>query len=178
MKAGDRIKKLPLSVPDQMKLIEKAPSEKHRVLLLFFLSKGIHPICMAEPRTYELTWDKNYVSWKRSKTTRLISTSWSRILKEGENLQILRKTQGLTKQRLWQLVKEAGKAAGITGLCPLRLRYTYFCNRGRLGHHPYDVSATSGTAMDTIYNYYTIGKQEMEILSNEEKLFLKNLMEP
>ena len=175
---GQKIKKLPLSVEDQMKMISKAPSEAHRVLLLLFLSKGIHPICLAKPRDYGLVWDDKYVSWERSKTNKVVTTSWSKTMKEGSNLVLLRKISGMTKQRYWQMVKESGRIVGIPNLCPLRLRYTYFCNRGRLMHHPYDVSASSGTSMDTIYNYYTIGKEENEKLSDEERMFLKELIEP
>jgi len=178
MKKGTRIKKLPLTVKEQMKLLEIATSltEYHKTLITFFLSKGIHPSCLYHPRKYELTWDKNYISWRRTKTGRLITSSWSKLMR-GETAN-LRKLLGKSVQRYWQYVKEAGNMAGITGLCPLRLRYTYFTNRGRLGHHPYDVSASSGTSMDTIYNYYTVGKEEMEKLTNEERKFLKELIEP
>jgi len=176
MHKGSHIKKLPLSVKEQMRLLRKNKSVRVKVLLTLFLSKGIHPICLSKPRKYELDWNDTQVSWKRSKTRKLITSSWGKLIKH--DLKALRGVIGLTKQRYWQIVKKAGEQAGIHNLCPLKLRYTYFCNRGRIGHHPYDISVSSGTSMSTVENYYIVGKEEMKGLNDEEITFLKDLIEP
>lgn len=167
--------KLPLSVESQKKMIGKAEG-KEKTLVILMLSTGMHPRVLSQ-KSYNLTWDKDYYSWNRPKTLKKLRGSWSKAMKEGDNLGHLNKLRGRTPQRLWQIIDELGGKCGLTGVCPLQCRHTHFVNRARLGHNAFDIAHGASTDLNTIYDYYTIGMGESKKLSDEDRRFLEWLME-
>lgn len=166
--------KLPLSVDEQMRLVE-ASEGPTRTLLLLFLSTGMHPLCLAEPKRYGLAWDEDYVSWKRTKNFKQCTFRWSSAMKD--ELSSLHKLKGKTRQWYFMLVKDFGRANGVPSLCPLQLRHNYFINRARLGHNAFDIAHSSGTDLDIVYHHYTTGMNESSTLSPRNIDFLRWLME-
>lgn len=168
--------KLPLSVADQRMLVDKADGHT-KTLLLLFLSTGMHPLCLSKTKRYGLSWDQLYISWVRTKNKKKCMFAWSNAMKTPGVLDSLWSLKNKSRQWYFILIKELGKENGIPGLCPLQLRHNYFINRGRLGHNIYDISHSSGTSMDTVYNHYTIGLNEGKAISDEDRGFLRWLME-
>ena len=166
-------KKLSLSVEKQRELISKAEG-KRKLLLLLMLSTGMHPRVLSNDKC-NLTWDKSQYAYNRPKTKREVMGAWSVALKE-ENLDQL-KALRRTRQSLWQMVKEEGEKVGISGLCPVQLRHTYFVNRARLKHDAFSIAESAGTDLHTVYKYYTIGISESKALSDSDIEFLAWLME-
>jgi len=167
--------KYPLSVEEQRRLIEKAdPREK--ALILFVISTGAHPSVLTD-RQYKLDWNDKYYSWNRPKTHRKIRGAWSRAMREDSLFKELRKLRSKTPGYCWELINSIGKSIGIKGICPLQLRHTYFVNRARLGHNPFDISHGAGTSLQTVHDYYTIGMGESKAIPKQDRDYLSWLME-
>ena len=167
--------KYPLSVEEQRRLIEKAdPREK--ALILFVISTGAHPSVLTD-RQYKLDWNDKYYSWNRPKTHRKIRGAWSRAMREDSLFKELRKLRSKTPGYCWELISSIGKSIGIKGICPLQLRHTYFVNRARLGHNPFDISHGAGTSLQTVHDYYTIGMGESKAIPKQDRDYLSWLME-
>ncbi len=167
--------KFPLSVADQQKLVKKA-EDKEKSLLILMLSTGMHPRVLSN-KNCKLDWTEEYFSWNRPKTHNKLRGSWSKAMKEGDNLGHLGKLRGKTPQRYWQIIDDLGEECGITGLCPLQLRHTYFVNLARLGHDAFSIAHGAATDLKTIFDYYTMGMNQMAKLTDEEREWLKWLME-
>jgi integrase len=167
--------KFPLSVEEQQKLVKKAEG-KEKSLLVLMLSTGMHPRVLSQKK-FNLTWTEDYFSWNRPKTNKKLRGSWSKAMKEGDNLGHLGKLRGKTPQRLWQIIDELGEKCKISGVCPLQLRHTYFVNLARLGHDAFTIAHGAATDLKTIYDYYTMGMSQMKALSEEDREWLKWLME-
>jgi hypothetical protein len=168
--------KLPLTVADQRNLVDKAEGAM-KALLFLFLSTGMHPKVLSEPKRYGLTWDQNFVSWSRTKNLKTCTFGWSKAMKTPGMLDELWALKGKTRQWYFILMKNLGKANGVPSLCPLQLRHNYFINRGRIGHNVMDISHSSGTGLDVIYNHYTVGMNDGKSLTDEDKKWLQWLME-
>ena len=167
--------KFPLSIDEQRRLIEKAePREK--ALIIFMISTGAHPVVLTD-RKYKLDWTEKYYSWNRPKSHRKIRGAWSRAMCEGDLLKELRKVRSKTPGYYWALISLIGLDIGIKGVCPLQLRHTYFVNRARLGHNPFDISHGAGTSLETVHDYYTIGMGESKAMPDEDREYLSWLME-
>ena len=167
--------KFPLSIDEQRSLIEKAqPREK--ALIIFMLSTGAHPSVLTD-RKYKLQWTDKYYSWNRPKSHRKVRGAWSRAMKEMTMYVELRKIRSKTSGYYWELINAIGKEIGIRGVCPLQLRHTYFVNRARLGHHPFDISHGAGTHLKTVHDYYALGMGESKTLSTTDREYLSWLME-
>ena len=173
-------KKYPLTIEQQRKLIDRAEG-KTKAILLFFLSTGAHPSVLTdEDKEYRLDLtDDNYYSWNRPKTHREVQGRYPKCLQDKELRKTLnsKHTKGKDPTRYWQIIKKLGEDVGIKGVCPVQLRHTYFVNRGRLGHHIWDIAHGAATSVETISQYYTIGMGESKKLSKEDRGFLEWLME-
>lgn len=172
--------KLPLTVEQQRRLVKVAQSKgsgQPETLLILMLSTGMHPKVLVDER-YGFTWTKDYYTWKRPKTYKPITGSWSRAMMEMDNLDgRLKKLRGSTRQYYHQVLKYLGVEAGLVGFCPLQARHTNFVNRARLGHNAFDISMSCSTDMKTIYDYYMIGAGECRALSQADKEWLQWLVE-
>lgn len=167
---------LPHTVDAQKKLVESATGPA-RSLVVLFLSTGMHPAVLATPSAFSCAWDANFVAWKRPKTLKPITMAWSAAMREGDALEDITHLKGLTRQYLHGLVSVAGNEAGIKDANPRALRHDYFCNRARLGHNPFDISHSSGTDLDTVYRFYTVGMNDAQKLSRADQDWLHWLME-
>jgi hypothetical protein len=98
-------------------------------------------------------------------------------MKEGELRKDLKRLKNKSVGYLWLLVKDFGEEQGVKGLCPLQLRHTHYVNRARLGHNAFDISHGSGTSLNTIHQYYTVGMGQSKGLSEDDREFLAWLME-
>jgi len=166
--------KFPLTVEQQRTLLKKTEGDAN-ILLALLLSTGMHPDVLAN-KGCVLEWTETYVAWKRPKTYKAIQFPWSKLMKP-RTVEI-KPIKDKSRQWYWQLVRDAGRKVGISGLCPLQCRHTYFVNRARLGHNAYDIAHSSGTDMETVYNHYTTGMSESKNLEPEDRAFLEQLMEP
>lgn len=168
--------KLPLSVPAQQKLVEAAEG-RERAMVLAFISTGMHPSVLAEPREHGLAWNADTIGWKRPKTDTQVLMLLSRAMRESPVLTDLGRAKGLTRQRIHQLLTDLGDQVGIHGTNPLALRHVHFCNRARLGHNAFDIANTAGTDLRTVYRFYTVGLQDGQKLEGASMDWLKWLME-
>ena len=169
--------KFPLTVDAQKLLIESLKGKEYdseRTLTILMISTGMHPLVLAEPQIHALAWNPNYAEWKRPKTSVQIHVNWSLAMKEV--LPYLGALKGCTRQWYWDIVKSAGKAGGISGLCPLQLRHTHFVNLARMGYSESDLRIESGTNQNTISHHYLTGLREIKRLTPEDKVFLEWLM--
>jgi hypothetical protein len=169
-------RKYPLTVNEQKKLIDNA-DKPTKALLVFMLSTGAHPIILTD-KTYflDLQHERNY-SWNRPKTDKPVQGVWSKAMLEGSLFKELRRFARKKKGTPWYLVSKLGAELGFKGLCPLQLRHTHFVNRARLGHNAFDIAHGAGTDLATIYTYYTVGMGESRSLTEDEREWLKWLME-
>lgn len=167
---------LPHTVDAQRKLVESTTGPA-RSLVVMFLSTGMHPAVLADPSAFSCAWDADFISWKRPKTLKPITLAWSAAMREGDALEDITRLKGLTRQYLHGLVSSAGDEAGIKDANPRALRHDYFCNRARLGHNPFDIAHSSGTDLDTVYRFYTLGMNDGQKLQPEGAAWLKWLME-
>lgn len=167
---------LPHTVEAQRKLVESTTG-RSRSLVVLFLSTGMHPAVLATPAAFSCAWDRDYVTWKRPKTLRPVTMAWSRAMKEGTALEDITALKGTTRQYLHSLVFTAGEEVHIRDANPRALRHDYFVNRARLGHNPFDIAHSSGTDLQTIYSFYTIGMNDGRRLADSELTWLKYLME-
>ncbi len=171
-------KKYPLTVEQQRKLIDKAEG-KVKAILVFFISTGAHPSVLSR-KEYSLDLDdETYYSWNRPKTNAEVAQTYPKALQDKELRKALssKRTRGKDPTRYWQIIRKLGEEVGIKGLCPLQLRHTHFANRARLGHDVFSIAHGSGTSLNTIGKYYTIGLGESKKLSEEDRRFLEWLME-
>jgi integrase len=167
----------PLTVEQQRKLILSA-TDRQRPLIILLLSTGMHPVVLSKKK-YEFSFTEDYYQWKRPKKLRnnIVRGTWSRMMRGKGILEAVESLRGLTTQGYWYLVNDAGNKAGISPVGPLRLRHSNLTNHARLNHDRYTTAAMAATSVDTIEQYYTIGINELGILTEQEKEWLKELME-
>ena len=176
---------LPLTVGEQRKLFEGVKEKdriRERALLAFFLSTGAHPMVLANVKC-GFTWSQDYYEWHRPKTHKVITSSWSRAMRESGILQyfdVNRKRGTLLEKDVStyrKLLERIGQRVGIKLNC-LKCRHTSFVNEARLQHNAFDIAMKANTNLQTVYRYYMIGMGESKALSPDDKEFLQWLMEP
>jgi len=178
-----------------MKLVDKSPFltvkqqqdmlstvhegyEVPQLICTVILSTGMHPAVLSHPRRYSLTASEDYYSYKRPKTFRPVHGAWSETVRALEPVKALPPNLGRSVQMYGRYVSDLAHASGIAWwVGPRCLRHTYFVNRARLNHNPYDISHSSATSMDVIYSYYTVGMGESKRLPKEQISWLRKLME-
>jgi hypothetical protein len=182
---------LPLSVADQIALLAELPTAQDdgelgqgRAVAALILSTGMHPCVISQPLKYLYTADGHYYSYRRAKTRKPITGSWSSMLADhgpdGLTLAawLMEHKSGRTTRWYNHVTALAGEAAGILGrLGPLRLRHTHFVDLARLGYDPYTIAHRTGTSPDTIWSYYSVGMAEMKRLTEHERTWLDWLLE-
>lgn len=168
--------KYPLSVDEQRKLIESSEGPV-KAMIVFMLSTGAHPSVLSDKK-YNLDFkDDSYYSWNRPKSHKRVMSQWSKAMTEKALYKELRKIKGKSPGYYWLLISKLGEELKIPGVCPLQLRHTHYVNRARLGHNMLDISHGSGTSINTIAQYYTIGMGQSKTLSEDDRAWLSWLME-
>lgn len=174
--------KPPISVEQQVKLLEglnTADPDLRQVVTLFFLSTGSHPAVLADPIRHDFKITPDYYSYCRPKSFTPITFRWSRMITQHTLWKVLRDNLGATIQYYGQLTADLGKEAEVPyRVGPNRLRHEMFCNLARLGYDPFTIKHRTGTSLNTIGRYYTVGLAESKILTPEEKAWLREVMDP
>lgn len=168
----------PLKVGQQIRLISRAVDEKEKSALIIFLATGIHPKCLNYPDTYKFNIGEYSVSWNRTK--KKSSANCRLVLSSAmtENLDTIKsKIVGKSRVWLWKLVHDAGDRAKIH-INPRRCRHTALCNFVRLDKDIFYIRSATGTSLDTVSDVYTVGIEDKARMTEEEKEWLKWLMEP
>jgi len=168
---------LPLTVEEQRTLIRES-NDTERALVLLILSTGMHPAVLSKEK-YNFTFTNDYYQWIRTKKKKnnIVRGSWSKMMREKGILEAVEELRGKSRQWYWIILSGLGYRVKIGSLGPLRLRHTNFVNSARIGRDAFTISAMAATDLPTIQQYYTIGIQEMGILSDSDKAWLKELME-
>lgn len=154
------------------------PWMKEKSLAIFFLSTGAHPSILSDPQRYQFYTDSSSYSWARPKTRRPVIGVWSQAMRQDIVQKTLSEALGTNRFKLYHQLSALGRHLGIQCVGPLLLRHTNYVDRARLGHHILDIAHSTGTNMYTVYRYYTVGIQLAKATAEEDKNYLRWLIEP
>ena len=152
-----------------------------KALVAFFLSTGTHPCVLSDPDKYQVKLSSKYYSYFRPKlrAPKQVALAWSRYMRDNMIPDLLRDNMGASIQWYGQLTARCGIEAEISErVGPLRLRHDYFSNLARRGYDPFFIANRAGTNLQTIARYYTVGRSEIESIDDQQREWLKVLMDP
>jgi hypothetical protein len=148
-----------------------------RALLILSLSTGLHPKVLARPEHHGLTWTNEYYSWNRPKTKRQVQGAWSKAMREGQNLNLMKKWLNRDVSTYRKALDGYCEPRRVAKMNMLRGRHTSFCNQARMGRDPMSIASSTGTSLNVILQYYTIGIHEGPTLSEDDRKFLRWLID-
>lgn len=148
-------------------------------LVMFFLSTGTHPCVLESPDVYGLTITPDFYSYVRPKNRTPVSFTWSKLMTRTRAWVQIADHLGLSIQWYAQETARIGRLCKIPDrVAPNRLRHDMFTNLARIGLDPFSIMHRAGTSLHSIGRFYTVGMADSKRLTDDERNWLKELMDP